>query len=160
VGLATLGAAGLVLRADALPTESSGRLGNYARYVRGERQGQGQQANPRNQANDQNAFRNLFNDKRGGNRALPAKGAPTEDNIIGPSYRAGAPFRAKVTPPLEAGKVLVISGRVWGFDTRKPLAQAVIDVWQANAAGRYDNDDPQRPPAKEVFHNRARLITD
>ena len=51
----------------------------------------------------------------------PAKLAVTEDNILGPYYRAGAPFRAKVTPPLEPGTVLVINGRVWGHDTKKPL---------------------------------------
>jgi protocatechuate 3,4-dioxygenase beta subunit len=61
---------------------------------------------------------------------------------------------------LEPGKVMLISGRVWGFDTRKPLPGAVLDIWQANAQGRYDNDDPQNPPAKDVFRNRARLLTD
>jgi catechol 1,2-dioxygenase len=70
------------------------------------------------------------------------------------------PLRAKITPPLEPGTVLLISGRVWGFDTRRPIENVVIDIWQANAEGRYDNDDPQRPPAANVFLNRARLITD
>src|SRR5262245_25094940 len=45
-GLATLGAAGFVLRADAQPTPASGKLGAYARYLQAERQQQGQQ-NPR-----------------------------------------------------------------------------------------------------------------
>ena len=90
-----------------------------------------------------------------------AEGAKaTERNIEGPFYRNSAPFRAKVTPPLEPGKVLLISGRVWGLDTRKPLAGATIDIWQANAKGSYDNDDPAKPPAKGVFLNRARLVTD
>lgn len=85
---------------------------------------------------------------------------PTEDNILGPYYRAGAPFRGKVTPPLAAGTVLLITGRVWGYDTKKPLAAAQIDVWQADANGRYDNDDPAKPPAPGVYLNRIRLITD
>jgi catechol 1,2-dioxygenase len=85
---------------------------------------------------------------------------PTEDNILGPYFRAGAPYRAKITPPLEPGEVLLISGRVWGLDTRRPLSGAVIDIWQANAKGRYDNDDPKNPPAKGVYKNRARLVTD
>jgi catechol 1,2-dioxygenase len=89
-----------------------------------------------------------------------AKWAPTEDCILGPFHRPGAPFRAKVTPPLESGVVLLITGRVWGFDTKKPLAGARLDVWQANARGRYDNDDPANPPRKDVFKNRARLIAD
>ncbi len=91
----------------------------------------------------------------------PAQGfQPTADNILGPYHRPGAPFRGKVTPPLAAGKVLLISGRVWAADTRQPLTGAVLDVWQADANGRYDNDDPQHPPAANVFKNRARLVTD
>src|SRR5262249_48068220 len=109
-------------------------LGNYARYL------------------NQHQARLL--------QAEPAKWAPTEDNILGPFYREGAPFRAKITPPLEPGKVLLVRGRVWGVDTRKPLAGAVLDIWQANAQGRYDNDDPKKPPAKDLFLNRARMITD
>ena len=31
---------------------------------------------------------------------------------------------------------------------------------QADADGRYDNDDPKKPPAKGVFVNRARVMTD
>lgn len=133
-GLAAAGAGGLVLRADALPTEESGDLGEYARFV------------------------HLADDEP---KVQPAgKWAPTEDNILGPYYRAGAPFRAKITPPLVPGKTLLVRGRVWGFDTKKPLAGARIDIWQADANGRYDNDDPQKPPAKDVFLNRARLLCD
>jgi protocatechuate 3,4-dioxygenase beta subunit len=84
----------------------------------------------------------------------------TESNIEGPFYRRNAPYRAKVTPPLEPGKVLLITGRVWALDTRKPLAGATLDIWQANEKGRYDNDDSKNPPAKDVYVNRARLITD
>lgn len=92
--------------------------------------------------------------------APPQPFAPTEDNILGPYYRAGAPYRAKVTPPLEPGTVLVVRGRVWGHDTRRPLPGAVLDIWQANAAGRYDNDDPAKPPAADVFVNRTRVVAD
>ena len=92
--------------------------------------------------------------------ALPQKFRPTEDNILGPYHRRGAPFRGMITPPLEPGDVLVVRGRVWGFDSKQPLAGATLDVWQANAQGRYDNDDPKNPPKKGVFHNRARLVTD
>jgi catechol 1,2-dioxygenase len=134
VGLAALGVGGWVLRADAEPTPASGGLGSYAKYL----------------AEDPPAV-----------PAQPAaKWRPTEDNILGPFYRPGAPFRAKITPPLEPGTVLLVGGRVWGYDTKKPLVRAVLDIWQANASGRYDNDDPQKPPPKDVFRNRARLITD
>jgi catechol 1,2-dioxygenase len=86
--------------------------------------------------------------------------AQTEPNIMGPFFRSQAPFRAKITPPLSSGVVMLIQGRVWSFQTKKPIQNAVLDIWQANAKGRYDNDDPSKPPAPNVFLNRARLITD
>jgi hypothetical protein len=138
-GLAVLGVGGLVLRADAQPTPQAGEAGEYAAFL----SDRAAPSSPPIPA-----------------AAPPAKWAATEDCILGPYFRKGAPYRAKVTPPLEAGVVLLIRGRVWGFDTRKPLAAAVLDVWQANAKGRYDNDDPRNPPKKNVFVNRARLITD
>lgn len=91
---------------------------------------------------------------------VSAQFAVTDPNILGPYYREQAPYRAKVTPPLEPGQLLVVRGRVWDFGSKKPLAGVVLDVWQANAKGRYDNDDPKSPPALGVFHNRARVVTD
>jgi catechol 1,2-dioxygenase len=134
-GLAALGMSGLVLRADARPTPASGELGAYGAVL-------------------------AAADDKPTAPAAPEKLKPTEDCILGPYHRPWAPFRAKVTPPLESGTVLVINGRVWGHDTRKPLAGAKLDIWQANAKGRYDNDDPDNPPKKDVFLNRARVVTD
>jgi catechol 1,2-dioxygenase len=91
---------------------------------------------------------------------LPEGAKRTEKNIQGPFFREQAPFRAKITPPLEQGTVLLITGRVWSLATRKPLPDAIIDIWQANASGRYDNDDRKNPPAAEIFTNRARLRCD
>jgi protocatechuate 3,4-dioxygenase beta subunit len=135
-GLTVAGAGGLLLLGDVQPTEASGDLGAYGRYLQ-ERAVQQPGANGK-----------------------PANWTPTADNILGPFHREGAPFRCKVTPPLEPGTVLLMSGRVWGADTHKPLPNTVIDIWQANHPGRYDNDDPKNPPAANVFKNRARLITD
>ena len=91
---------------------------------------------------------------------LPRGARVTEPNIEGPFYRPAAPFRGKITPPREPGEVLLIAGRVWGFDTKRPVPDAVLDIWQASAAGRYDNDDPAAPPNPGVFKNRCRLVTD
>jgi catechol 1,2-dioxygenase len=137
-GLATAGAAALTLRADALPTLPSGTLKHYPEF-------------------QVLADAPLPFVVPG---ALPDGVKPTEDNILGPYYREGAPFRAKVTPPLARGTPLVIRGRVWGFDTKKPLVSAMLDIWQADADGRYDNDDPNKPPAKGVYVNRVRILTD
>ena len=51
-------------------------------------------------------------------------------------------------------------GRVWGINTRKPIANAVLDVWQADAKGRYDMTSPQNLPEWSEFRNRIRLVVD
>ena len=94
-----------------------------------------------------------------------AKGAspalrPTSANIQGPFYRTGAPYRAKVSPPLAPGTTLLIQGRVWSHQTKKSLPNATLDVWHASAQGRYDNDDRSQPPAPDVYLYRVRLVTD
>ena len=85
---------------------------------------------------------------------------PTEPNILGPFYRTAAPFRGKICPPLAEGTTLLVAGRVWSFETKRPLRGATLDLWQADTHGRYDNDDPQNPPRPESFANRARVVTD
>ncbi len=63
----------------------------------------------------------------------------TEDNILGPFYKTGAPERSNlVTTGVDGGDQLRISGRVLGTSCA-PLAGALVDVWQANAEGSYDN---------------------
>src|SRR5687767_15148651 len=61
----------------------------------------------------------------GGLLGVPATGIaqqclPTSPDVLGPFYRAGAPARAKLTDPGEAGQVLVVSGAVYGPDCRTP----------------------------------------
>ena len=56
----------------------------------------------------------------------------------GPFYRPGAPRREDITDPGTFGNPLVLTGRV--YDARcRPVAGAVLDVWQADGAGEYDN---------------------
>jgi catechol 1,2-dioxygenase len=135
-GLAALGTQGLLSTA-AEPTERSGDLGRYGNFLA--------------QVGDTAAAQQVA-----ATRSMPSK--VTETNILGPYYRQGAPYRGKITPPLEPGEVLVIRGQVWGHDSKRPLAHAVLDIWQANAKGRYDNDDAQKPPASDFFQNRAQLV--
>jgi catechol 1,2-dioxygenase len=86
-------------------------------------------------------------------------GAGTECNVEGPVYIAGAP---QLTPPYvlpqrpdEPGEKLVFSGTVRGTDGA-PLADAELDVWQANGAGEYSHFNPGVPD-----HNlRGKLRTD
>lgn len=65
----------------------------------------------------------------------------TEDNILGPFYRPGAPMR-DVLADASDGEVLIISGLVSGLSRAGacvPLEGALLDVWQADADGAYDN---------------------
>ena len=79
---------------------------------------------------------------------------PTVSRELGPFYRAGAPFRAKVTPPFEPGTVLLVTGRLWSYATKKPLAGASLDLWQV------DNQTKDYSNGNGDFKNRARLVTD
>jgi hypothetical protein len=63
----------------------------------------------------------------------------TEDNILGPFYKAGAPFENDLADGLD-GDLMLIQGTVFGCDCVTPLAGAIVDVWQADAEGAYDNE--------------------
>lgn len=64
--------------------------------------------------------------------------APTEDNIEGPFYREGAPFRTSLAEGVK-GTPLKISGRVLSTDG-DPIPGALVDVWHADGEGAYDNE--------------------
>ncbi len=132
-GLAAGGFASLTLRADAQPTDATPDVHDYQAFL----------------------------DKNGIPQVQPAgKWERSFEDILGPFYVPGAPFRGKVTPPLEPGDLLVIRGRIWSYNTKKPIANAVLDVWQADAKGQYDMNDPRNPPKRSEFKNRIRLVTD
>lgn len=72
----------------------------------------------------------------------------TESNVEGPFYVPDAQLleRPYVLPMREgeAGERLVFSGTVRSTDG-SPLAGAMVDVWQASAAGEYSNFHPTVP---------------
>jgi protocatechuate 3,4-dioxygenase beta subunit len=41
------------------------------------------------------------------------------------------------------GQPALMHGVITDLDTKKPIAGAVIDIWQASANGRYDFQDPE-----------------
>lgn len=102
-----------------------------------------------------------------GGRAL-AQGArqPTAESPLGPFYPinrlaeddmdltriAGRAGRAQ-------GQAIEVSGRV--LDPRgRPIQGAVLELWQANAAGRYRHEaDPATAPLDPDFQGYARLTT-
>ena len=59
-----------------------------------------------------------------------------------------------------AGEIIHVRGRVLDQD-EKPLPDAVVEIWQANANGRYDHErDSGNPrPLDPNFQGRAELIT-
>jgi len=124
-GLAMLGASGLVLRSDARPTPQSPDAEIAETTF--------------------NTFQPIFDDKN--------DLKPTVSRELGPFYRTGAPYRAKLTPPFEPGTVLVVTGRVWSFETKKPLANVMLDLWQV------DNQRADYSSGNGDFKNRARLVT-
>ncbi|MBA2538667.1 MAG: dioxygenase [Deltaproteobacteria bacterium] len=63
----------------------------------------------------------------------------TADNIEGPFYKAGAPSRATLVGERDRGERLVLSGVVLST-LCKPIANATLDIWHADARGGYDND--------------------
>lgn len=71
---------------------------------------------------------------------------PTGKDIEGPFYVPGAPFRDS----LHDKPTLLLSGTVTDTDGN-PVPAAVLDFWQADEAGVYDNDG---------FNLRGKVIAD
>jgi protocatechuate 3,4-dioxygenase, beta subunit len=58
------------------------------------------------------------------------------------------------------GERIIVSGRVTDRDGR-PVRSALIEIWQANAAGRYIHDGDQHPaPLDPNFTGAGRCLTD
>lgn len=93
-------------------------------------------------------------------KASEAMDMATQSAILGPFYRTDHPIREKGstisfnTP--EDAEVVYMYGQVMDAVTKKPLANAAIDVWEASTNGLYEQQDPN-----QVEHNlRGRFITD
>lgn len=84
----------------------------------------------------------------------------TRGDILGPYYRFGAPFLARLAGPEEPGERLVVSGTVYSEDCRTPIPNALIEIWQANSAGHYDTQTPGNFTDRGNFHLRGMLYTD
>jgi protocatechuate 3,4-dioxygenase beta subunit len=74
-----------------------------------------------------------------GGEPTPECGPPTEDDIEGPFYTPGAPAKSTLVEPGMPGVLLTIAGRVTDTDCQ-PIANAILDVWQADDAGGYDTN--------------------
>ena len=70
----------------------------------------------------------------------PGCGHPTltPPETEGPYFKAGSPERASLLDPGMTGTKLVLTGYVMTADC-EPVAHALLDFWQANDHGQYDN---------------------
>ena len=127
IGLATIGTSGLVLRGDALPTQEVNRDQTDRVVI----QMASTKQDPKPAAVDLK------------------KPAPFP---YGPFYRTGAPFRGKLSVPGEPGTQFVLSGRVWAFDNKRPLAGVVLDFWHVDMKEKYSDGTTD-------FRNRGRLVS-
>jgi len=74
----------------------------------------------------------------------------TPSETAGPFYKPRSPHRASLIEPRDAARQMRLSGHV--LTTRcKPIAGALIDIWHADARGRYD---------LQGFRYRGHLFTD
>jgi protocatechuate 3,4-dioxygenase beta subunit len=126
-GLATIGASGLILRGDAQPTQQISRADTDRILI----------------------------------QMGPAPGTPVTPAgelkkvtpfPFGPFFRAGAPFRGKLSLPGEPGTTFILSGRVWAYDTKRPLPGAVLDFWHVDTNEKYSNGTSD-------LRNRGRVIS-
>jgi protocatechuate 3,4-dioxygenase beta subunit len=87
--------------------------------------------------------------------AVPNGTAP---NVIGPLYRENAPFidnPGSLVEDNETGEHVLISGEVVSAETGRALPGAILDLWQTDALGKYENEDPSQPD----YNFRRRIRT-
>ncbi len=88
----------------------------------------------------------------------PAYAGETEAALLGPFWRAGSPelpLGASVVQRPTPGLPVLVRGTVRAKEGG-PVADAVVDVWQADPAGFYDNQDP----TLDHMNLRGRFRTD
>ena len=86
-------------------------------------------------------------------------GQPVGYALVGPFFRANAPFRdrgASIASADTAGVRVKISGRVFDFGTKTPVKEAILDIFQAATNGFYENQDEKQPD----YNLRGRFKTD
>ncbi len=70
--------------------------------------------------------------------AQTCSGVATQSQTEGPFYKAGSPERTSLRETGLSGTPLTVTGYVLST-TCKPIAHALLDFWQADSNGNYDN---------------------
>jgi catechol 1,2-dioxygenase len=64
---------------------------------------------------------------------------PTTTDILGPFYRPGAPLRGNIVPTGSSGDLMNLTGTIFQKDGKSPMREALVEIWQVNEKGGYDN---------------------
>ena len=86
----------------------------------------------------------------------------TSSQTIGPYLHIGLTWLVtdNLAAPGVTGEKVVIEGRIVDGDGQ-PVNDAVVEIWQANAQGRYAHpDDAQDKPLEPAFKGFGRVTTD
>jgi protocatechuate 3,4-dioxygenase alpha subunit len=86
----------------------------------------------------------------------------TPSQTVGPFFHIGCTklFVSDLAGPNVSGTRITVEGRILDGD-RNPVPDAMIEVWQANAAGKYAHpEDMQDKPIDPGFRGYGRVATD
>ena len=86
----------------------------------------------------------------------------TPSQTVGPFFHYALPYEAGpyLVSEKTAGERITLEGRVTDGDGQ-PVTDALIEIWQANGAGRYNHpEDEQDKPLDEAFGGFGRAPTD
>jgi protocatechuate 3,4-dioxygenase, beta subunit len=92
----------------------------------------------------------------------PIRAPLTASEMTGPAFAQSdvGPADADLTIRGALGQKIFVTGRVTDEDGR-PLARTLVEIWQANAAGRYRHEaDGFRAPLDPNFAGAGRALTD
>ncbi len=76
---------------------------------------------------------------------------PTTEDILGPFFSEGAPQTNSIIPEGYEGEKLFLTGRLSNTSCEEGIANVILDFWQADENGDYDNNG---------FKFRGKVLTD
>jgi protocatechuate 3,4-dioxygenase beta subunit len=74
------------------------------------------------------------------NASLAKNCVPTFVDGGGPYYQSNTPMRSELAPTVNSGEKLIVTGKVVEKDCVTPVANAIVDIWQANESGSYEDE--------------------
>ncbi|MBS0641974.1 MAG: protocatechuate 3,4-dioxygenase subunit beta [Acetobacteraceae bacterium] len=91
---------------------------------------------------------------------IPQSVTETTGPVLSPKHFPPMPDLTMLTGQAAMGERIIVRGRVVDEDNR-PVPSTIIEIWQANAAGRYDHPgDTHDAPLDPNFHGEGRVFSD